>query len=251
MGTKWTPEEDQILREKRETMKPTELAVLLNRSVSSVRNRIYHLRLARVWNYKYYTNHDYFEHLTEESAYWLGFIYADGCIKPEHNALVVEVQLGDKDHLLRLQSAIGGSFKQYKRPSVILQVNSKKMYKDLLHWGVTPRKSLTCTFPELEEHLIPHFIRGYVDGDGCIYKYDLNRKRGKPKIALNVVGTKSFLEDLCNYLPNSPNVHSVNNIFKFTSYNLKAIENLTWIHQNSSLCLDRKWSKLTALSLQD
>lgn len=253
MGTKWTPEEDQILREKRESMKPAELAVLLGRTKSSVSNRIYHLRLPRVWNYKYYTNHDYFEHLTEESAYWLGFIFADGCVRPELNMMVLQISIKDQEHLRLFHSKIGGSLKiNPSSPDMItLNVCSKKLIQDLLSYGCTPAKSLTLKFPSIPEEVVPHFIRGYIDGDGCIYKYDQNLKRGKPKIAFNALGTRSFLEDLCSYLPNRPNVHPRENIFKFTSYNTRAIENLTWIHQNSNLCLDRKWSKFTALSLQD
>ncbi len=255
MGTRWTPEEDQILRDTRETMKPKELAVLLNRSIGSVRNRIDHLRLPRVWNYKYYTNHDYFEHLTDESAYWLGFIFADGCVRPELNMMVLQVAIKDEEHLKLFHSKIGGSLRHdASRPdAVTLNVVSKKLIKDLIAHGCCAAKSLILDFPKLPEEVIPHFIRGYLDGDGCIFNYDEHLKRGKPKIAFNVLGTKSFLENLNSYLPFPCKVHLKHKTRIYTTmhYSKKAETNLAWIHQNSKLCLDRKWSKLTALSLQD
>ena len=248
MGTKWTPEEDQILRDTRETMKPKELAILLNRSISSVRNRIDHLRLPRVWNYKYYTNHDYFEHLTEESAYWLGFIYADGCVRPELNMMVLQISIKDEDHLKLFHSKIGGSLKYNpSRPdAVTLNVVSKKLIKDLISYGCGAAKSLTVDFPNLPEEVVPHFIRGYLDGDGCIFNCH-------NKLAFNILGTESFLEKLNLYLPYQAKVHLKHKTKIHTTmhYSNRAIANLTWIHQNSNLCLDRKWSKLTALSLQD
>lgn len=44
------------------------------------------------------------------------------------------------------------------------------MCKDLTNLGCFRNKSLTCTFPTfLNASLIRHFIRGYFDGDGCVW----------------------------------------------------------------------------------
>lgn len=43
------------------------------------------------------------------------------------------------------------------------------MYTDLLKLGLYPNKSLTVKFPDIPQKFINHFVRGYFDGDGCIY----------------------------------------------------------------------------------
>jgi hypothetical protein len=49
-------------------------------------------------------------------------------------------------------------------------MDNQYLYDRLVKLGVTPRKSHTLIFP----HFIPsismrHFLRGFLDGDGCIY----------------------------------------------------------------------------------
>ena len=72
------------------------------------------------------------------------------------------------------------------------------MWEALNNKGCVPNKSLTLTFPSKDivpSNLLRHFIRGYVDGDGCICVT-------KPeKIELNVLGTKEFLQGVLDFLP--------------------------------------------------
>jgi len=59
-----------------------------------------------------------------------------------------------------------------------LAIYNYKLSEDLIHLGCMPNKSLTLKFPAKElipKDLLRHFIRGYFDGDGCIWE-------GKPKI---------------------------------------------------------------------
>ena len=126
-------------------------------------------------------NHDYFQNIdTEEKAYWLGFIMADGCVYKGSDASSYRLQINlkgsDKEHLDKLQKSINSSYKiqekKVKNSDVcLLKVNSTKMCQDLMALNVTPRKSMLCQMPSLEEHLEKHFIRGYFDGDGCLDEY--------------------------------------------------------------------------------
>lgn len=51
---------------------------------------------------------------------------------------------------------------------VTLTLASKYMCNTVEKWGLTQAKTFTINFPDfLPEELIPHFIRGYFDGDGC------------------------------------------------------------------------------------
>ena len=57
-------------------------------------------------------------------------------------------------------------------PSCEVSVCNKHFKERLIELGVAPNKSLVLTFPDLkifeEENLVYDFIRGYVDGDGCL-----------------------------------------------------------------------------------
>jgi hypothetical protein len=52
-----------------------------------------------------------------------------------------------------------------------LYVQSKIMKADLIHLhGIKPNKSNTVEFPNVPDEYMSHFIRGYFDGDGHIYR---------------------------------------------------------------------------------
>ena len=50
-----------------------------------------------------------------------------------------------------------------------LAIDNATVCADLRQLGVTPRKSLTITFPEMPPDMVRHFIRGCWDGDGSVY----------------------------------------------------------------------------------
>ena len=55
--------------------------------------------------------------------------------------------------------------------SSILYINSKHIAMKLADYGMIPNKSLVLQFPKwLDKKLVPHFLRGYFDGDGSINK---------------------------------------------------------------------------------
>lgn len=52
----------------------------------------------------------------------------------------------------------------------ILRFSSVDMCRDLFNLGIPKNKSVSIKFPTfLNEDLIHHFIRGYFDGNGCIW----------------------------------------------------------------------------------
>lgn len=144
---------------------------------------------------------------TEVKAYWLGFLYADGCVSLRRNPKrqtsvisAVQVSAAEQDgHMLRELSQL--LYKKdecrlyvYKNRSVTTQnkiyltINSKRMVEDLIKLGCTQRKSLTLQFPtsdQVPDLLIRHFIRGYFDGDGSVGTYDQGRQ-------CNIVSSHDF-----------------------------------------------------------
>lgn len=73
------------------------------------------------------------------------------------------------------------------------------MKEDLIKHGCGPNKSYEIKLPNLEEDLMPHFIRGYFDGDGCILMSTRN--------TINITsGCLDMLEQLKTYLENKLDV---------------------------------------------
>lgn len=113
--------------------------------------------------------------LTEEQAYWLGWIIADGCVSIYNNQYSLKLHIAKKDSILieRFIDTIDSANKiQYRKESTYVSLTSKKMITDLMHLNVLPNKSGQEKFPEIAKKLRRHMIRGYFDGDGitCIGK---------------------------------------------------------------------------------
>lgn len=78
-----------------------------------------------------------------------------------------------------------------------LVIDNAAISADIRQLGVTPRKSLSLTFPEVPASLARHFIRGCWDGDGSVYWEGGNAR--KP-CASFVSGSKEFIEQIVKHL---------------------------------------------------
>lgn len=109
---------------------------------------------------------------TEEKAYWLGFLFADGSMsEPKRACLELSLQLTDITHVEKFTRFLKcDRVVRYDSFRCRFSASSKKLYHDLVKQGCTDKKSFTIKFPELDCTLIRHFIRGYFDGDGSIVK---------------------------------------------------------------------------------
>lgn len=108
---------------------------------------------------------------TEEKAYWLGFLYADGYVS-KYNQIEVSLSLEDEEHLIKLKQFINTNTNIIKdEHRCRLLFCSKELANDLAQLGCVNNKSLILQFPteqQVPQELIRHFLRGYVDGDGCL-----------------------------------------------------------------------------------
>lgn len=199
-------------------------------------------------------NHDYFKVIdSEEKAYWLGFIMADGCVykgsDKKSYRLQINLKSTDVEHLKKFQKAIGSSYKiQIKKvrehEACLLKVNSTEMCKDLMGWNVIPSKSLICEMPELEDELKIHFIRGYFDGDGSI---GLHKKRD---VSTSIVGGEKILEQMKGHLAKNGIPSKVRKSGKNRStYTLatpvgkESMKFARWMYEDSNISLDRKLNR--------
>lgn len=177
----------------------------------------YKLRNFRDAKRLYPFNENYFDVIdTKDKAYWLGFMYADGCVsKGPNGQFIFQLALKDLEPLLIFRKYLHSekpitSSKQNAHSfgkdgiQYTLCYSSIQAYNALVKWGCTERKTFTLQFPTfLDKALIPHFIRGYFDGDGTVYTTYANSTRNKKRgndpnkiICYGFSGTYSFLEDL-------------------------------------------------------
>lgn len=83
----------------------------------------------------------------------------------------------------------------------LLAISNEQIAKDLYKYGIVPRKEFKLTFPNwLDNDLLSHFIRGYLDGDGFI------SNNPKEKRA-NITGTENLLLGIKNILEDQLNIH--------------------------------------------
>jgi len=134
-------------------------------------------------------NKDFFKKWTMEMAYVLGFFAADGSmIKNNRGAHFIEFHITDKELLYDIRKVMDSNHKISERFRGVnykmgyrLQVGSKDMFNDLLKLGFCQNKSLTLKFPIVPKKFLHHFVRGYFDGDGCVYfkKHNVRGRKNK------------------------------------------------------------------------
>lgn len=143
-------------------------------------------------------NHHYFDEITDERcAYWLGFITADGCMV-DHDGrrrLVVELHERDADHLRLLCTDLGSDPQlHFARACVRASFSSKRIFQALGDLGVHPRKSATVKPWDGPAHLMPHYWRGMVDGDGTI-----THTRGTRKWGVGLYGSEACVSGFASW----------------------------------------------------
>ncbi len=183
-GRDWTLEELEFLKENYLTMSQSEIGKKLKRTKNAIQIKANRIGLKKPE--KYFYNHNFFECIdTEEKAYWLGFIYADGyvCQSKSNAELGIELKASDINHLKKLNKSLNGNIevttrhrndnRGFKHLEGIcsIRIYSKKIVQDLINQGVYLRKSGNIAFnPLATKDLTLAFIRGFFDGDGCIMR---------------------------------------------------------------------------------
>lgn len=228
--------------------------------------------------YKYHCNENYFDSIdTEDKAYFFGLLFADGNISILNtNSMSMRIMLQecDKDILLSFLRCIESNHplkydnKQSSKNYGILNVNPQyrigiqhlHFCKTLISYGMVPKKSFVKQFPEVilnsNEDIIRHFIRGYFDGNGCIYfKY---RNDGLIRSAMfSIVSTLDMcnvMRDIiynktgvnCKLRKNSKHEYSTIHSITVTSIN-ETYKILCYLYDNSNFYLDRKYKQFMEL----
>lgn len=225
---------------------------------------------------KYYINENYFNTIDNEwKAYWLGFLYADGCVKYKRNnkknnkleiGLTMSLAIVDKEHLIKLKNSLqsdtvikekdvklnGKIFKSCK-----IGFWNKQLTEDLIRLGCVPNKSLILKFPNedvVPKHLIRHFIRGYFDGDGCVH-INIDKKH----CSTSFVGTEDVLTHIRDIIEQETGITCAiarkdkrNQAYQIMYSGVVKNELIfKYLYKDCNIFLDRKFDKFNTLYCLD
>jgi intein/homing endonuclease len=197
----------------------------------------------------------------EASAYFLGFLYADGSIGHYNGDYSIRIELQDQDRkiledfrdFVKSNRPISDSYKKGKKYCA-MRISNKTIYTHLTNKGIMPRKTFTISFPSediVPKHLLSHFIRGYFDGDGCI----TCSKNKQSSISFTITSNLHFLEGLQEFLINElgfskTKITATKSIGIGTlvySGSLNAKKFYNFIYQDAKFYLTRKFEKFSSV----
>lgn len=122
---------------------------------------------------KYKVNSKFFDSFTVKSAYWLGFLWADGYISKINNNVALGLASKDYQHLEKFKKDIkaeiniqfNSSKNRYSKKGIFrLAFNDYFIHNKLKELGFETRNKM----PNIPKKYFYDFLRGYIDGDGYI-----------------------------------------------------------------------------------
>lgn len=225
-------------------MSVREISIKYNYPDSAIRKILKenHIDIRR--HYKQSFNENYFDNInTHNKAYLLGFLYADGCIN-KNNVVSFTVHKQDKEILQMYADEMNATnpiVNVKNKEHVSISFCSKHMCDTLINLGCGHNKTFKLAFPNIDKQYQYNFIRGFMDGDGCI---SITNKNNHKYISLSFTGTIDMMKKL-------KSIFIVDNDIKFyrNSYNIHigktadVLRILELIYKNADLYLKRKHDK--------
>lgn len=204
------------------------------------------LRSKREANKKQKCNDRYFQAIdTEEKAYWLGFLTADGCVtrgKKLGDSPRISLHLAKQDygHLVKLKQALQASqMISANERSCSLTIFSAEMATDLAWHGMRPNKTFSTTSAQVAVELERHYWRGVIDGDG-----DFAKSGDSLKLVGDYDVVLAFQKFVLSYCPQvRANIRKNENIFTFSIRRQATLCMLQAMYGDARVFLDRKYRR--------
>lgn len=156
-------------------------------------------------------NINYFKTWTPNMSYTLGFAFADGSVNKKMNRLSFEVHQQDVDILEGIKQDMQSKHKLSLRPprqksalasgpSAVLTISSTIVATDLVTLrGLHPQKTYrNDPLPDIPTEMIPHFLRGFFDGDGIVSFHQ--GRRGTVGFCGTPLFLTGILQHVCNLM---------------------------------------------------
>ena len=215
---------------------------------------------------QYSLNEHYFDIIdTENKAYWLGWMYSDGC--NDKNSISISLQEEDREILEQLARDIDSTRPlvfisnnnkkdgYIRKPQWKIDITSKHMHHQLIKLGCPPAKSLILTFPnekQVPNHLLKHWLRGMWDGDGtfCHWIGKSNLKYEHFHLESSIVGTENICYGIKDFIFNETGiltrVKAIKNklVKRLKITKILDIYNfMLWLYSDCTIYMNRKYNK--------
>ena len=203
----------------------------------------------------YKINEHYFDNIDDEhKAYWLGLLFADGYNQECRNSIILTLKEEDKYILTNLLDDLESNYcikplynKKFNSTAYKIRISNKRISEQLKEKGVVQNKTFISNFPNIDNNLIRHFIRGYFDGDGCISLSMRGVNNDRMYATFSIVnGNYDFLKELnlkmnidCDKI-----ISPVKNIYQI-AYNKysEIIKLYDYLYSDATIYLKRKNDK--------
>lgn len=210
-----------------------------------------------------YFKENFFEEIsTEAMAYYLGLLITDRCVlepnlSNKHPNYKIQIELQKKDAYileklkqeLQLTSTniyYGTRIKtNYISNTASLGWYSTKMAKDLSKYGIIPRKTATAYLPIINDKMMPHLLRGMIDGDGCI---TITHPNNKPILVVYFCGNQQTVTQVRDFFVNTLNVFNVKviqvgpNLWQISWASKKdTLKICNYLYKDANFYLERKF----------
>lgn len=281
-GPLWTQEEESLLRQYYGTIDAKEISerYLPNRNHKALHQKAWMLGLKSSRKHKLHhtIKIDYFKNITPESAYWGGFLAADGSIikdpnKPNTYRLCLALSVKDEEHLKLFQKTMGHTGKigyihhaerLYKGrvmkafSSCFVNIcQASHMREDLAKLGIIPNKTKRLPPPILDSNVLRlAFLKGYICGDGCISMTVEDRVHIGITSSCKVIldWFKALVDELFpfSYMDRTHSVVTKNKESDSWQYNIngnRALRIISILSKIPTPCLKRKWENARLLEM--
>lgn len=198
---------------------------------------------------KYERNSNVFEKIdSEEKAYWLGFLYADGYIDQDKGEIILGLADKDKEHIKKFRNFLEtdnpykDKINNQNKPYRFFRIYDRKICNDLGNQGLFRKKSLALE-PKMimPTNLLIHWSRGLFDGDGSIYPQ--KNSKNSIRYRLNLTGTESILNFVMNLWGISKKLDRNRSIPKFVVAGKGETNKiLHLLYDDATIYLDRKYN---------
>lgn len=224
---------------------------------------------------KYTIDESYFDVIdTEDKAYFLGLLYADGC-NYEDGTVKIDLIESDKDILLALKEKIKSTrpLSYYKAETKIINgepyncqptcrfiINNKHVSNVLSNYGIVFHKSQYCEYIKdgiVPDNLFHHWVRGIIDGNGGLSNWIDNEFTGHRKFKLYFCGTIDVVTKIAELLQNKFNCTPTitdrypdrdNNNLQFEICGNQLIRKACdWLYKDAHYYLKRKYNEYELL----
>lgn len=246
--------DSKIIKMYKSNISIKDIVLLCNVSLSYIdrllkRNNIKRERKTGPRN-KIYVNEKYFLSIdTGEKAYWLGFIFADGCTQIRNGSYSFELAIKKDDikHLYKFKKCINSNHSITRSQNCYrIRIVRKEFVENLIKLGAVPDKTFKLEWPIIDKKFTRDFIRGYIDGDGC---WGLNNGQ----LYFSILGaSKPFIEKFIEILNNECCIsmkikkRKYENVYRSYCYNRQDCAKIyNYLYYDKCICLERKFKKST------